>query len=569
MNTLNISDIILLANYFNVHTISNLNKIIESYNVGTMTPEKAWKIHKGKLIDKFKTDDSAPKDAFSLPQEFIEADPTIEKTYLEWIILSYLRGGIKKFEDIASRTGPALQKYEYLKDKHLKDKHLKLQPILQFYGIVGCKKVIKKGKMEDKEMQIPGLENYLDEFKDELKKFEIEYKVETKEYEKLVDNDEVLIVHPLTEQASRTYGKHTKWCVSADKGNMFESYNKNGPLYMFIPKKEQHASEKYAIHINTKSFMDEKDDLIELVWLFQTRFSDLLKAKDKTSKEYKFIKKLRKESTDKYFNLLFVPEDERTREIELEAVKQHIWALKYISDKEIVLEVVKQNGLALEYASEELRNNKDIVLVAVEQHGSALQYASKNLRKNKDIVLAAVEQEWHALEFASEELQNNKDIVLTAIEQDGYALEYASEELRNNKKIVLAAVKHSGYVLDYASEKLQNNKDIVFAAVKKNGRALKFANKALQSDKDIVLAAIEQDGNALEYASNELRNNKDIVLAAVKQDGDALDYAREELRNNKDIVLAAMEQNVNAYNVAGSKIQFDKEILDLYNAMKK
>jgi len=182
MYTLNISDIILLGNYFNVHTISNLNKIIESYNVGTMKPDEAWEIHKINLLER------------SLPQEFIKADPTIEKTYLEWIIIGYLRGGIKKFEDIASRTGPALQKYKYLKDRNIK-----LKPILQFCGIVGCKKVIKKGKMEDKEMQIPGLEDYLDEFKDELKTFEIEYKVETKEYEKLVDNDEVLIVHPLTE----------------------------------------------------------------------------------------------------------------------------------------------------------------------------------------------------------------------------------------------------------------------------------------------------------------------------------------------------------------------------------
>src|SRR3990170_6731083 len=354
MYTLNISDIILLANYFNVHTISNLNKIIESYNVGTMTPEKAWKIHKGKLIDKFKTDDSAPKDAFSLPQEFIEADPTIEKTYLEWIILSYLRGGIKKFEDIASRTGPALQKYEYLKDKHLKDKHLKLQPILQFYGIVGCKKVIKKGKMEDKEMQIPGLENYLDEFKDELKTFEIEYKVKTKEYEKLVDNDEVLIVHPLTEQASRTYGKSTRWCISADRDNMFEHYNKKGPFYMFIPKKEQHATEKYTIHINTGNFKNEKDDLIELDWLFQTRFPDLLKAKDKTSEEYKFIKKLKEESKDKNVNLLFVPENKRKREIVLEAINRDGNALRYVRDREIVLATVKQNGHALQFASKAL-----------------------------------------------------------------------------------------------------------------------------------------------------------------------------------------------------------------------
>ena len=414
MNTLNISDIILLANYFNVCTISNLNKIIESYNVGTMKPDEAWKIHKGKLIEKFKTDDSAPKDASSLPQEFIEADPTIEKTYLEWIISSYLRGGIKRFEDIASRTGPALKKYEYLK------KNKTLPKIEQFCGIVGCEKIVKKrnkkGEMKDEEIQIPGLEDYLGGFTDELKTFEIEYKVKTKEYEKLVDNDEVLIVHPLTEQASRTYGKSTRWCISADRDNMFEHYNKKGPFYMFIPKKEQHATEKYTIHINTGNFKNEKDDLIELDWLFQTRFPDLLKAKDKTSEEYKFIKKLREESKDKDFNLLFVPKNEQTREIVLAAVKKY--------------------GYSLELANKTLRNDRDIVLAAVKQHGDALQFASETLRNDKEIVFTAVKQDGCALRYASEELKNNKDIVLAAMEQHVYAYNEAGSKIKGDKEII-------------------------------------------------------------------------------------------------------------------------------------
>src|SRR3972149_11572692 len=413
MNTLNISDIILLGNYFNAHTIENLNKIIESYNVGTMTPDKAWEKYKINLNERFEKDDSAPKHASSLPQEFIEADPTIEKTYLNWIILSYLRGGIKKFEDIAS-TGPALKKYKFLKGKHLK-----LTSIDKFCGIVECTTVIEKinihGDTVINKQQIPGLEDYLGRFKDELKDFEIEYKEETKEYEKLVENDEVLIVHPLTERASRRYGKNTKWCVSADNDNMFEEYNKDGPLYMFIPKKEQHTSEKYAIHIFTGNFVDEEDNPVELGWLFQTRFSDLLKAKDKTSKEYKFIKKLWEESKAKDFNLLFVPEDEQTRGM--------------------ILKAIKQNG----YSSEELRN-KDIVLATIKRDGRALKYTSEKFKNNKEIVLAAVKKDGRALEYASEKLQNNKKIVLAAVKQNGFALQFASEKLKNDKEI-LAVVK--------------------------------------------------------------------------------------------------------------------------------
>ena len=180
---------------------------------------------------------------------------------------------------------------------------------------------------------------------------------------------------------------------------------------MFIPKKEKYLFEKYAIHINTESFMDEQDKPVELDWLLQTRFPDLLKAKDKTSEEYKFIKKLKEESKDKNVNLLFVPENKRKREIVLEAINRDGNALRYVRDREIVLATVKQNGHALQFASKALQNDKDIVLAAVRQDGYVLEFASEEFKNNKDIVLAAVKKDGRALEYASEKLQNDKEIL--------------------------------------------------------------------------------------------------------------------------------------------------------------
>ena len=59
---------------------------------------------------------------------------------------------------------------------------------------------------------------------------------------------------------------------------------------------------------------------------------------------------------------------------------------EFKKDKEIVLEAVKNHGYALEYASERLRDETEVVLEAVKNYGDALYYTSVELRKDKDIL---------------------------------------------------------------------------------------------------------------------------------------------------------------------------------------
>ena len=79
--------------------------------------------------------------------------------------------------------------------------------------------------------------------------------------EKVYEDNQWLIIIPHTKEASCYYGKGTQWCTAADKGNnMFDSYNKQGPLFININKK---TNEKYQFHFETDSFMDETDTPIE------------------------------------------------------------------------------------------------------------------------------------------------------------------------------------------------------------------------------------------------------------------------------------------------------------------
>jgi hypothetical protein len=87
----------------------------------------------------------------------------------------------------------------------------------------------------------------------------------------------VRVIHPLNQDAACYYGQGTRWCTAATKSeNYFESYNKWGPLYILIPTKPEHEGEKYQIHLPTKSFENELNNMVEADWLLMDRFPKLL-----------------------------------------------------------------------------------------------------------------------------------------------------------------------------------------------------------------------------------------------------------------------------------------------------
>jgi len=77
--------------------------------------------------------------------------------------------------------------------------------------------------------------------------------------EVVYEDAEWKIVIPHTEEASCIYGAHTKWCTAGKNGNMFEYYNKRGPLYININKV---TGDKYQFHFESSSFMDVEDKKI-------------------------------------------------------------------------------------------------------------------------------------------------------------------------------------------------------------------------------------------------------------------------------------------------------------------
>ena len=75
--------------------------------------------------------------------------------------------------------------------------------------------------------------------------------------EVVYEDSEWKIVIPHTEETSCIYGANTRWCTAGREDNMFDYYNKKGPLYININKI---TGDKYQFHFESDSFMDAEDD---------------------------------------------------------------------------------------------------------------------------------------------------------------------------------------------------------------------------------------------------------------------------------------------------------------------
>ena len=85
--------------------------------------------------------------------------------------------------------------------------------------------------------------------------------IKTKEADVVYEDSEWKVIVPKTEKAACLYGANTQWCTAAKENNMFDNYNSKGPLYININKQ---TGIKYQFHLETNSFMDEKDEQINL-----------------------------------------------------------------------------------------------------------------------------------------------------------------------------------------------------------------------------------------------------------------------------------------------------------------
>ncbi len=173
-------------------------------------------------------------------------------TYSEWIIKSLLNGTNVYYT--LDRLGRLAEDWYKVKDD--------LTIYHQYKRLLKTKPNLEKFTDINKVRGFTSLMGIVDSLTDDIDKEEAknEIKLREKEVVKLYDSPRFLILIPKTQEASCAYGRGTRWCTAATGSyNAFNSYNKQGPLYIIIDKNKD---EKFQFHFQSEQFMDKDDNSV-------------------------------------------------------------------------------------------------------------------------------------------------------------------------------------------------------------------------------------------------------------------------------------------------------------------
>ena len=163
-----------------------------------------------------------------------ETDPTENLQYVQWIIRQFTKKGMR-FEDLYKLKNH-LETFESTKGQH---KRLKINSDINQYDWRTLTDTARR--LSNTEIAEPDTADATQ-----------------------VEGARILYNGPLgtlsipeTEAASCELGRGTEWCTAATKSNnMFDEYNKQGPLYIWHDKKRK---TKYQFHFETGQIMDAQD----------------------------------------------------------------------------------------------------------------------------------------------------------------------------------------------------------------------------------------------------------------------------------------------------------------------
>lgn len=165
-----------------------------------------------------------------------EADPTANKQYVVWIVRQFTKNGMK-YEDLY-KLNDDLAVFFKTKGQH---KRLGINSDINQYNWKNLTDTT--AKLKSTELAEPESETS-----------------PVPDSKVLYNGPLGMLVVPETQEASCELGKGTKWCTAAQNRNMFSYYTKDGPLYIWIDKKEK---KKYQFHFESFQFMDAQDKPVD------------------------------------------------------------------------------------------------------------------------------------------------------------------------------------------------------------------------------------------------------------------------------------------------------------------
>jgi Domain of unknown function (DUF4116) len=486
---------------------------------------------------------------------FAGSDPTDGKSRTQWLVKTYIKDEQFKLEDLG-RVDAALAAFERFKRKlPVEQRELsRLKSLRELEALVApFVRAEAKARLERDLSSATGREKRrLEEWK-------------ARDESIIIQEGKGLptIAVPMTEFASKWWGRGTQWCTAAENDNRFQEYNKDAPLIVILCP--DGAKFQLNVKSDTFQFMDNTDENVSH-GITEERWNE-------------FQALLYWALEQNGMALEYVPMDKRSLELCRIAIEQNGEALEHLPEEyrtpELCRIAIEQNGLAL-YSVPTNHRTSEVCRMAIQRNGRALAYVPENERTT-ELCRLAVEQDGKALEFVPEE-HKTPDLCRIAVEQNGWSLNLIPRDKRT-PELCRIAVEQNGYALQFVPSSITKDYrtlDLCHLAVEQDGMALRFVpinyltlelcrlavvqnGKALeyvpedQRTPELCRLAIEQNGIALQYVT-ENHKTLELCLLAVEQDGRALQFVPEELRT-PELCRIAVEQNGWALNVVPKKYQ--------------
>ena len=188
------------------------------------------------------------KDARKILTTIETADPTVNKQYTLWLVNRYLK---KEF-----RLEDVNRIHEYLKDYH------------------NYKRTFPVQQRDINQLNLGALYDVIDKMKNVN-----EPQTPTGNI-KLKNADQIEVLYrgpygalyiPKTEEASCELGSGTKWCTAGKDNNMFDMYNSQSPLIIFIAKGNEKYQFQFNLNDNSLQAMTKNDTPIPPDTLYTMR----------------------------------------------------------------------------------------------------------------------------------------------------------------------------------------------------------------------------------------------------------------------------------------------------------
>jgi hypothetical protein len=205
-----------------------------------------------KFLDKWQSEgspyyDLIGSDGSGFTSWLEQSDPSPAKKYVNWMIVRYLKGDIRRLEDIPSRIAPALMKFQSLQNKKkLKPEHSDINKIRSIEDAMD-EYSVNSNQTQGNKSQAKSVERSM---------------YDSKKAELIFNSNEYKIVVPKTEEASCFFGKNTRWCTAAANNNQFKYYSHDGPLYIILHKS---TNTRWQFSFASNEYTDERDAPINLI----------------------------------------------------------------------------------------------------------------------------------------------------------------------------------------------------------------------------------------------------------------------------------------------------------------